>query len=330
VKISKEVKVGLLALISGLILYLGFNFLKGSDFFSPNNNYFVIYDNIGGLTESNTVMLNGWAVGRVKKIQLLQNQGNKLLVVLDINKDVILTDSTAAVLASSSVLGGKAISLKIGSGNQVLQNGDTLIASTEQNISEMISEKITPIAENVDTALVNLNVLIKKFQDMSGNIDATLANLRATSSTLNTTLAQNQQAFRGIATNLSSLSASMNDPQTGVKPMLGKFNSFADTLNQMQLAQTVERTNQSMANLNQMLAQINQGQGSLGKLTKNDSLYNNLNQFAADLDALVVDLKENPKRYVSISVFGRKDKKPKEEKAKLNQNNKEQVSRANN
>ncbi len=323
-KVSKEVKVGLLALVSGVILYLGFNFLKGSDFFSPNNNYYVVYDNIGGLTESNTVMLNGWAVGRVKKIELLQDQGNKLRVTLDINKDVILTDSTAAVLASSSVLGGKAISLTIGNGKRVLQDEDTLIAATEKNLSEMINEKITPITENVDTALVNLNVLIKKFQAMSGNIDATLVNLRATSSTLNSTLAQNQRAIQGIASNLHTLSASMNDPQTGVRPLLGKFNSFADTLSQMQLAQTVERANRSIDNLNQMLTQINQGQGSLGKLTKNDSLYNNLNQFAANLDALVVDLKANPKRYVSISVFGRKEKKPKEEKSAKNE--KDQVS----
>ena len=325
-KISKEVKVGLLALISGVILYLGFNFLKGSDFFSPNNNYYVVYDNIGGLTESNSVMLNGFSVGRVKKIELLQNQGNKLRVTLDINKDVILTDSTAAVLASSSVLGGKAISLKVGPGNRVLQDEDTLIASTEKNLSEMINEKITPITENVDTALVNLNVLIRKFQAMSGNIDATLVNLRATSSTLNSTLAQNQRAIQGIANNLNTLSASMNDPQTGVRPLLGKFNSFADTLSQMQLAQTVERTNRSIASLNQMLTQINQGQGSLGKLTKNDSLYNNLNQFAADLDALVVDLKANPKRYVSISVFGRKDKDKDKKDEKTTKNTKEQVS----
>jgi phospholipid/cholesterol/gamma-HCH transport system substrate-binding protein len=326
VKISKEVKVGLLALISGVILYLGFNFLKGSDFFSPNNSYYVVYDNIGGLTESNTVMLNGFAVGRVKKIELLQNQGNKLRVTLDINKNVVLTDSTAAVLASSSVLGGKAISLKVGPGNRVLQDEDTLMASTEKNLSEMINEKITPITENVDTALVNLNVLIRKFQAMSGNIDATLVNLRATSSTLNSTLAQNQRAIKGIATNLNTLSASMNDPQTGVRPLLGKFNSFADTLSQMQLAQTVERTNRSIASLNQMLTQINQGQGSLGKLTKNDSLYNNLNQFAADLDALVVDLKANPKRYVSISVFGRKDKDKDKKDEKTTKNTKEQVS----
>jgi phospholipid/cholesterol/gamma-HCH transport system substrate-binding protein len=317
VNISKEVKVGLLALVSGVILYLGFNFLKGSDFFSPNNNYFVVYDDIGGLTESNTVMLNGLSVGRVKKIHLLQDHGNKLLVELDIDKEVILSDSTAAILASSSVLGGKAIELKIGPGNRVLQSEDTLIAAVEQNLSEMISQKITPITENVDTALVNLNILIRKFQSMSNSIDATLVNLRNTSSTLNTTLEQNQSAIAGISSNLRTLSASLNDPQTGVKPMLGKFNSFADTLSNMQLAQTVERTNQSINNLNQMLSRINQGDGTIGKLAKNDSLYNNLNQFASDLDALVVDLKANPKRYVTISVFGRRDKKdskPKEEK----------------
>jgi phospholipid/cholesterol/gamma-HCH transport system substrate-binding protein len=214
-------------------------------------------------------------------------------------------------------LGGKAIELKIGPGNRVLQSEDTLIAAVEQNLSEMISQKITPITENVDTALVNLNILIRKFQSMSNSIDATLVNLRNTSSTLNTTLEQNQSAIAGISSNLRTLSASLNDPQTGVKPMLGKFNSFADTLSNMQLARTVERTNQSINNLNQMLTRINQGDGTIGKLAKNDSLYNNLNQFASDLDALVVDLKANPKRYVTISVFGRRDKKdskPKEEK----------------
>ncbi len=308
-KISREAKVGILALISGIILYLGFNFLKGSDFFSPNNNYYVVYNNIGGLTESNTVTLNGLSVGRVKDIQLLQQNGNKLLVTLDIQKDIILTDSTAAVLSSSSVLGGKVITLKVGPGAKLLEDGDTLMPSVEQSISELVGQKVTPIAENVDTALVNLNILIKKFQSMSGTIDATLVNLKTTSSTLNATLEQNQRAIRGVVSNLNTLSASLNDPTTGVKPLMGKFNTFADSLGQLQLAETVDKTNKSLANLNQILTKVNEGQGSLGKLTKNDSLYNNLNQFAADLDALVVDLKANPKRYVSISVFGRKDKK---------------------
>ncbi len=312
--ISREAKVGILALVSGVILYLGFNFLKGVDFFSPNNNYYVIYTNVDGLTKSNPVMLNGLSVGRVKETTLLPDQ--RILVTLDVVNEVGLSDSTAAILADSGPLGGKVINLKMGRGSRILEGGDTLIASVEKGLMGAVEEKVMPIVENADSAIVNINRLVKQFQAMSTTIDATLTNLKTTSSTLNTTLDQNQQAIRTVVQNLSTLSSSLNDPRSGIKPLMGKFNTFADTLNQMQLAATVAKTNQSIANLNQMLGKINEGQGTLGKLVKNDSLYNNLNQFSADLDALVVDLKANPKRYVSISVFGRKEKTDKETKGK--------------
>jgi phospholipid/cholesterol/gamma-HCH transport system substrate-binding protein len=314
VNISREAKVGILALVSGVILYLGFNFLKGVDFFSPNNNYYVIYTNVDGLTKSNPVMLNGLSVGRVKETTLLPDQ--RILVTLDVVNEVGLSDSTAAILADSGPLGGKVINLKMGRGSRILEGGDTLIASVEKGLMGAVEEKVMPIVENADSAIVNINRLVKQFQAMSTTIDATLTNLKTTSSTLNTTLDQNQQAIRTVVQNLSTLSSSLNDPRSGIKPLMGKFNTFADTLNQMQLAATVAKTNQSIANLNQMLGKINEGQGTLGKLVKNDSLYNNLNQFSADLDALVVDLKANPKRYVSISVFGRKEKTDKETKGK--------------
>ena len=128
-KISQEVKVGLLVVVSLLMLYFGFNFLKGSDFFSSNNKYEVTFDNIDGLTPSNPVRINGLAIGQVKKIDILQDQGNKLLVTLELRKEIRVTQGTRAILADDGLLGGKMIHLAIKHGTPVLENGGTLVAA---------------------------------------------------------------------------------------------------------------------------------------------------------------------------------------------------------
>lgn len=132
--ISKEAKVGILALVSFVILYLGFNYLKGSDLFSSTNKYIVVYDNVDGLVASNPVMLNGLSIGRVKSVDLMQDHQNKLLVVLEINNKIVVRSKTEAILADGGLLGGKMINLKMGSGKP-LEDGDTLLALKDVGIS---------------------------------------------------------------------------------------------------------------------------------------------------------------------------------------------------
>jgi phospholipid/cholesterol/gamma-HCH transport system substrate-binding protein len=314
VKISKEVKVGLLAIVSGVVLYLGFNFLKGVDFLSPNNSYHAIYDDVDGLTVSNPVTLNGLAVGRVKSIKILQNRNNKLLVTLDINNDISLGDSTKAILASSGVLGGKYIMLNVGPLGRVLEDDDTLRTGVEQGVTEMLQAKAAPIADNLDSLVKNMNQLVQKFDAITATIDATLLSVKQTSSSLNNTIDNNQAAIKGVMSNMTSLSNTLNDSRTGIKPLMGRINSFADTLSNMQLASAVDNANRSLESLNRTLTQVNEGQGTLGKLTKNDSLYMHLNEAAADLDSLLIDVKANPRRYINFSVFGGGKKKDKKNK----------------
>lgn len=313
-KISKEVKVGLLAIVSGVVLYLGFNFLKGADFLSPNNSYYAVYDDVDGLTVSNPVTLNGLAVGRVKEITILQNKNNKLLVTLDINNDISLGDSTRAVLASSGVLGGKYIMLEVGPLGKVMEDNDTLRAGVEQGVTEMLQAKAAPIADNLDSLVRNMNQLVKKFDAISATIDATLLSVKQTSSSLNGTIDNNQAAIQEVMGNMQNLSSTLNDSRTGIKPLMGKINNFADTLSNMQLASAVDNANRSLESLNRTLTHVNEGQGTLGKLTNNDSLYRNLNDAAADLDSLLIDLKANPKRYVHFSLFGGGNKQDKKDK----------------
>jgi phospholipid/cholesterol/gamma-HCH transport system substrate-binding protein len=304
VKISKEAKVGLLALVSGVVLYLGFNFLKGVDFFSPNNRYFVVYDNVDGLTVSNPVMLNGYAVGRVRNITLLPHRGNHWLVSIDVSSEIGLGDSTLAVLADSDLLGGKTIALDIRRGNRSLATGDTLIGTKEQGLTTILKEKTLPVIDALDSTMVSLNRLVREFEGAGTKINGTLTNLQQTSAALESTIQANQANLGQITSNFSRLSSTLADPVVGMQPMLEKMNTFADSLNQMELAKAVENANQSIANLNEVLAKINDGQGSLGRLVKDDSLYSNLNRTAADLDRLFIDVRQNPRRYINFSVFG--------------------------
>ncbi len=295
-------------MVAGLVLYFGFNYLKGSDLFSNKEVYYAVYPNVAGLNISNPVTINGVQVGQVVAKTLMQNHANQVLLALDIEKNIILTDSTIALLGSNGLLSNKEVKLIIGKGNRKLHEGDTLTTLIESSIGDLVAQQAKPLARDLDSAINNMNVLLKQFQQMTTPIKGTLQNLQTTSSSLNGILAQNQAAIKGIADNLHVMSAALNDPKTGIKPLMTKFNTLGDSLSQLQLSETVNKANASMANINKLLTQINEGQGTLGKLAKNDSLYNNLNRFSSNLDSLMVDFRKRPKRYVHFSVFGKKDK----------------------
>jgi len=297
-----------LALISGVVLYLGFNFLKGSDFFSTSRRYYAIYDNIDGLTVSNSVMLNGMSVGKVQKIMLLPHQNNRLLVRIEVDSDIALNESSQAILASNGLIGDKIIKLQIGWGSRVLQKEDTLKASVEAGIAAMMMQKAQPVLDNLDSLAITLNRTVGQFDSTGYLLKQTLTHFKQSSAALNGLLADNRGNLSNTIANFNKLSVSLADPQKGIKPLLGKMNNFADTLSRLRLNQAVLNANKSIAQLNAILTDIQAGKGSMGKLAKNDSLYTNMNRATADLDRLLVDFRRNPKRYVHFSLFGSKEK----------------------
>jgi phospholipid/cholesterol/gamma-HCH transport system substrate-binding protein len=317
VKITKEVKVGLLALVSGVVLYAGFNFLKGVDFFSPVKRYYVIYKNIDGLSTSNPVLLNGLTVGRVNSIQLLTKRNFQIMVAIDVDDALELGDSTIAVLSNSDLLGGKSIVLKIGRNSKTFENGDTLKGITDKNLTQELAEKAMPILTNLDSTVVKLN---RVFGDEMGNsVQKILHNFELASHDLKILMASNKSNIQTITNNFSDLSASLVQTEKSLKPLLANLNKFADTLNDLELKQTISNANIAMKNLHEITDKINKGQGSIGALVNDKAVYDNLNQSMKDLDALLVDVKKSPKRYVHFSVFGKsgKEKKSKSKKDSL-------------
>ncbi len=304
-KISKEVKVGLLALVSGSMLYLGFNFLKGIDFFSNAILYYAVYNKVDGLTVSNPVTLNGFVIGRVQSIDLLPKQKNKLLVTLEIEEDVQLGDSTVAVLANTDLLGAKSIVLHIGNSTKHYKPGDTLRSEVEKNITEILAEEAIPVVGHLDSTIIRINSIFDT--RLKGNIANMMDNFEATSLLLKRIATENQANLVGITGNLNALSGSLIETEKNLKPILSNLNTVSDSLKAMQLNKTINDLDKTINDVNKLVAQINAGKGTVGKLVKDDSLYVNLNKSAADLDKLLIDFKEHPGRYIHFSVFGKKD-----------------------
>lgn len=317
--ISKEFKVGLLVVVAGALLYLGFNFLKGRDFFSNDNTFYTFYEDIDGLTISNQVIINGYAVGRVDDIELLPEQGNKLMVTLKVKKEIGVTQGSVPMLADGGLLGGKQINLILGKG-KVLESGDTLQSDVELGLADMIAEKAGPLARNIDsTALVLKNMLVQ-YEAMSGTVNEILENTKMTTASINGILADNRQQLKNITANLAALTSSLKDTEAQFKPIIAKLDKFADSLNELEFEEISKKSNELLAELNKTTKSINNADGTLGKLIHSDSLYQQLNYTVSDLDRLLIDLREHPQRYVHLSVFGRKQNK--DDKKEENKNEK--------
>jgi phospholipid/cholesterol/gamma-HCH transport system substrate-binding protein len=309
-KLSQEAKVGLLALVALLMLFFGFNYLKGTNIFSRNHQYTVVYDNVDGLTTSNPIQLNGLTVGRVTAIEPMPEQGYKLKVTLDINKNIVVTRGTEAFLADGGLLGGKVIRLQLKGGAPELEAGSMLSPGIDQGISGLIKEKTLPVLNNVDSLTKRLTFVVGQFDQTGALLNQTLRGANGVTTTLNTTLEENRVGLRLALANVAQLSKSLDQTTRELSPILAKAGSFADSLNALQLRATLNNANKSIDNLQRLLANIEKGQGSLGKLTTDDSLYVNVSRTAGNLSTLLADLRENPKKYVNVqfSVFPKKEK----------------------
>ncbi len=308
-KISKEFKVGLLGVVSLVLLYFGFNFLKGIDLFQRTNHYFALYDNIDGLSISNPVVINGFTVGRVNDIKILQNRSNLIAVEISITESLKLSKGTVARLVNTDFLGSKAIELIPEEKSSELHvHGDTLNSSIDAGISEFIKQSGGRVADNIGITISRVNAILESFQGNSEKINATLVNIESITNNLSKNLPTMEDKLFVLLDNLSQSSNDLSATLVSLRPLLSNFTQITDTIKTLELAATLEKTQVMIDNLNHNLEQIKTGEGTMGKLMHDDSLYVNLNNTARDLDLLLVDFRKNPGRYVQFSLFGKKDK----------------------
>jgi phospholipid/cholesterol/gamma-HCH transport system substrate-binding protein len=296
-KLSKEFKVGLFMVVSITLLYFGFNFLKGIDFFSTSNKYYAVYHNVDKLTESNQIYLNGYAVGRVSNIQI-QQQLNRVLVELDIDSDIVLTDSSVALL-NGELLGGRFIQLDVRAGGKKLKPKDTLRSEVARGIMDFFQQNAQPVATNLQITLQNLNVILEGLARNTKRIDTMFLRLQNTPALINKTLSTANSNIDNLGESFKSVAGNLNGTLEDLRPTLSNFRTLSDSLKMMQLNGTVNKAQQSLGKLNETLARLNNGDNTMSKLMTEDSLYVNLNQLLNSIDSLAKHFNTNPKHFMA-------------------------------
>ncbi|HET8860912.1 MlaD family protein [Marivirga sp.] len=305
-KIAKEVKVAFLAIVAIVIFYFGFNFLKGVDFFNPANEYYAVYEQVDGLTVSNPVLLSGLSVGRVSKIEILQDENNKLKVFFEVREDITLGGETVALLVSD-LLGSQTIVIQRNNVTNPLPEGSEIKGDIEQSLTAQIQEQAYPVLKTMDSVGRHLNGILENIDKNQEAIQNIMLNVELTTQNL-AKISQKQATINAVIDDFKIISATLADEKSGLKALLQKTNGIADSVNALELARVVNRLDTTLITINNTVAAMQDGEGTVDKLLNDDSLYVNLNQTLVDLDALLVDMKDQPKKYVHFSLFGRKDK----------------------
>ena len=296
---TKEVQIGLVAVIALVVLYYGMSFLKGLSMFSNTNNYCVAFENVSGLSASSPVYANGFKVGVVESIKYDYEKPNRIIAIMGLDKQMRLPIGTHAEI-TSDLLGNIKINLILSDNPlQFVAVGDTIPGLLEQGVMSKVATMMPAIEAmlpKLDSILANLNILLADpaLHNTLHNVEGMTAN------------------FNQASMQLRSLSASLNQnvPMMMVKAdsVLGNTQRLTANLSAIDVAEMTAKVNQTLANVEEMTRKLNSNEGTLGLLMRDATLYNNLSATAADADSLLIDFKAHPKRYIHFSVFGKKDK----------------------
>jgi phospholipid/cholesterol/gamma-HCH transport system substrate-binding protein len=316
-KFSKEIKVGIFMVTAIVLLYFGFNFLKGIDFFSSQKRYYAVYDNVDKLTQSNQIFLNGLAVGRVSDIRIVQGVVNKVLVELKIDSDVKLNNETVAML-TSDFLGTKSILLDLGKGQKALQQNDTLKARLDKGMAELL-EQAAPVASSLQSTLIKVNNILSNLEKNTSQMDKMFAELAATPRLINGTLMVTQEKIVELSDQAKTVSQNLNGALTDLRPTLNNFKVLSDSLKDLRLSGTLQRTEEAMVKLNETLGRFNSGDNTVSKLMTEDSLYVNLNKLLLTIDTLANHFNTHPKHF--LAPLGKSSKKIARDHAKESKSN---------
>lgn len=303
--LSREFKVGLFMVAAITLLYFGFNFLKGIDFFSSSKKYYTIFSNVDKLTESNQIFLNGYAVGRVSDIQIQQNK-NRVLVELDIDSDIVMTKSTVAML-NGELLGGRFIQLNIKADGTVLKPKDTIRSEVAKGLMDLFTENAEPVSQNLQTTLKKLNSVLDNLGRNSQRLDTVFRGLQPTPALLNRTLSNANMNINELSSSFKSVAGNLNSSLNDLRPTLENFRSLSDSLKQMELTATLNKAQQSLTRLTQTLNNLNEGDNTMSKLMTEDTLYVNLNRLLQSVDSLATHFNENPRHF--LAPLGKSKKK---------------------
>jgi phospholipid/cholesterol/gamma-HCH transport system substrate-binding protein len=305
-KITREVKTGILAIGAILLFVFGYSFLKGTNLFQDSRVFYVKYDNVEGLAKSAPVTINGFTVGKVNDIGFANSRGS-LIVTFTVDSDFLFAKSSTVHIYSEGLIGGKSLGIYPEYNSEdIAKAGDTLRGSIDGGMLDAVTKVLGPLEDRLTTTLTSVDALLFNLNDILDDdtrnnlkesitkLNGTMSNLNGVSGKLNTLLADNKGKLDRTFTNLDEMSLN--------------FSKFSDSLAQIQTGKMAADLQDVLSRFDSIVTGLDNGEGTVGKLLKDEKLYTNLEGATRQLEILLQDVRLNPKRYVNVSVFGKKQK----------------------
>lgn len=314
-KLTKTSKIGILVIFCLTLLIWGINFLKGRDIFRTEKVFYARYENVGGLTATTLVTLNGLKIGYVREIYFAEDLSGDLIVKIAIHNDFPLPLGTSAEIASSDLLGSKVVKLNLGKSDILLHANDTLDTKMEADILEQVSQQIAPLKAKAEKLIENLDSIVTlaskiinsesqhNISESLRQIKLTMSNLENISGDLSNVITSQKKNLASTFSNLSEITGNLKTNSGKLEHIMDNFSAFSDSLTKLEINSTIDHLNGSVANLQTILSKIDTTNGTLGLMVNDPRLYHNLNYASENLNRLLVDFRLNPKRYVHFSAL---------------------------
>jgi len=320
-RLTKEIKAGLIVVLGITALILGFSYLKSNSLLGKSTTLHAVYDHVGGLQSGTAVSLNGFSVGTIDDIAFLDETG-KLMVSFTITTDLPIPADSKAELYDTSVLGGKGLQIVLGTpGSAIAQNGDTLTSIVKVGMTDRITELMEPLEAKVNSAIVETDLLMKNLNQLLDTDSQAL--LRETLNNFSETSASLKVITQNVSENLTANEKALGTILESTAELTSNLSSVSETLNDADLQGLIADLNTSVSATKEILEGVKNGEGSVGQIFTNQELYLSLQENLSQLEWLLQDLRLNPKRYFSVSVFGKKQKDyvaPESDPAKTSKN----------
>lgn len=321
VKEAKSIKVALFCIAAALIFYIGATFLKGINVFGKKTYYYAVFEDIGALHESTNVTLNGYEIGKVTGIKLLSSNPVRICAEILVTEKLDIPKDSKFEVAQKDVLGSMIVNLHMGQSAEIAHSGDTLGCYVAGGMLDGVDELVTQlqsVVASVDTIGQNLKLAFRSDDPVNGGmmIKNTLANLEATSANLSKLLADNGGKVNNVMTQLQTLTKTLSEASPKIDAIVSNLDNITDSLAQANIRTLVGNAQNTVDNVNSIINGVQQGQGTVGQLLQNDSLYYSLSKTIESLDNLVNDVKQNPSRYLKSLFVREKRNDRKEEKNK--------------
>ncbi len=314
-KHSTELKIGIIMTVSIAVFIWLFNYMKGLNLLKPLNSYYVVYNKINGLHESNPVYINGYKIGLIDEINFMPDESGHLIVKFTIEKPFDIPRGSKAIIYSSDIMGTQAIRLKLGKSDQYYTSGDTLPGVVEGSLQEQVSAEVLPIkvkAEELmssfDSVLAVIQITFNEnfrnnFNKSFEDIRASVKHLKRTSYAVDTIITNKNGQFLTTMSNFQQISYLLKKDLTKLDYILDNVSDLSDSLSRSEIKSTIDNLNTTLAGTSVFFDNVNNGKGTLGQLTRNDSLYQALVHLTHRLDTLINNITEKPKKYIRLKVF---------------------------